>query len=82
MRQPSGYPADVHAICNLLRSAIVDLFLTVTDHFRTGEPAFNDYGCIGWVSRAAMKLVPQGTSKAFSNTGFADARQPESGIRG
>jgi O-methyltransferase involved in polyketide biosynthesis len=61
----------------LSEPAIVDLFLTVTDHFRTGELAFNDYGRIGWVSRAALKLVPQGTSKAFSNAGFADARQPE-----
>jgi O-methyltransferase involved in polyketide biosynthesis len=61
----------------LSEPAIVDLFLTVTDHFRTGELAFNDYGRIGWVSRAALKRVPQGTSKAFSNAGFADARQPE-----
>jgi O-methyltransferase involved in polyketide biosynthesis len=61
----------------LSEPTIVDLFLAVTDHFRTGELAFNDYGRIGWVSRAALKLVPQGTSKAFANAGFADARQPE-----
>jgi len=61
----------------LSEPAIVDLFLTVTDHFRTGELAFNDYGRIGWVSRVALRLVPQGTAKAFSNAGFADARQPE-----
>jgi O-methyltransferase involved in polyketide biosynthesis len=61
----------------LSEPALVDLFLTVTDHFDTGEFAFNDYGCIGWASRAAMKLVPQGTGKAFSNAGFADARHPE-----
>ena len=77
-------PADRHTMlvadgltAFLSEPAIVDLFLTVTDHFRTGELAFNDYGSIGWVSRAALKLVPQGTSKAFSNAGFADARQPE-----
>lgn len=61
----------------LSEPAIVEMFVTVTDHFRTGELAFNDYGRIGWVSRAALKLVPQGTSKAFANAGFADARQPE-----
>jgi O-methyltransferase involved in polyketide biosynthesis len=61
----------------LSEPALVDLFLTVTDHFRTGEFAFNDYGCIGWASRTAMKLVPQGTGKAFSSAGFADARHPE-----
>ncbi len=73
-------PADRHTMlvadgltAFLSEPAIVDLFLTVTDHFRTGELAFNDYGSIGWVSRAALKLVPQGTSKAFSNAGFADA---------
>lgn len=61
----------------LSEPVLVNLFQTVTDHFSTGELAFNDYGRIGWVSRAALKLVPQGTSKAFSNAGFADARQPE-----
>jgi O-methyltransferase involved in polyketide biosynthesis len=69
----------------LSEPAIVDLFLAMTDHFRTGELAFNDYGRIGWASRAALKLVPQGTSKAFSNAGFADAGggdQPHRRTRG
>ena len=61
----------------LSEPALADLFMTVTAHFRTGELVFNDYGRIGWASRTAMKFVPQGTGKAFSNTGFADARHPE-----
>jgi O-methyltransferase involved in polyketide biosynthesis len=56
---------------------LVNLFQTVTDCFRSGELVFNDYGRIGWVSRAVMKLIPQGTAKVFSNAGFADARRPE-----
>jgi O-methyltransferase involved in polyketide biosynthesis len=60
---------------------IVNLFRTVTDHFRTGELAFNDYGRVGRASRTAMRLVPQRSVKAFgpnwANPGFADARRPE-----
>jgi O-methyltransferase involved in polyketide biosynthesis len=65
----------------LSEPVIVALFQTVTDHFRTGELAFNDYGRIGRVSRTAMKLAPQRSVKAFgpiwNNPGFADARRPE-----
>jgi O-methyltransferase involved in polyketide biosynthesis len=65
----------------LSESMLVNFFQTVTDHFRTGELAFNDYGRVGRVSRTAMKLVPQPSVKAFgpnwANPGFADARRPE-----
>jgi O-methyltransferase involved in polyketide biosynthesis len=65
----------------LSEPVIVELFHTVTDHFRTGELAFNDYGRIGRVSRTAMKLAPQRSVKAFgsnwNNPGFADARCAE-----
>ena len=77
---PAGRPTILMAdglTAFLSESALVDLFLTVTNHFRTGELVFNDYGSIGWASRTAMRFVPQGTGKAFSNAGFADARQPE-----
>ena len=64
----------------LSEPALVNLFQTVTDHFRTGELAFNDYGRIGWASRTAMKYVPQRSLKAFgtnwNNSGFADAGRP------
>jgi O-methyltransferase involved in polyketide biosynthesis len=65
----------------LSEPVIVSLFQTVTDHFRTGELAFNDYGRVRWAGRTAMKLAPQRTFKVCSpnwnNPGFADARHPE-----
>jgi O-methyltransferase involved in polyketide biosynthesis len=65
----------------LTEPVMVGFFRTVTDHFHTGELAFNDYGRVGRVSRTAMKLVPQRSVKAFganwANPGFADARRPE-----
>jgi O-methyltransferase involved in polyketide biosynthesis len=65
----------------LSEAMIVNLFQTVTDHFRTGELAFNDYGRVGPTSRAAMKLAPQRSVKAFgpnwNNPGFGDARRPQ-----
>jgi O-methyltransferase involved in polyketide biosynthesis len=65
----------------LSEAAIIRLFESVTEHFGTGELAFNDYGRVGWVSRTAMKLAPQRSVKAFSmnwnNWGFADAHRPE-----
>ena len=74
--RPTMLVAD--GLIGFLREAeMIGLFQSVTDHFRTGELAFNDYGRIGRMSRLAMRLIPQGTSKVFSNAGFADARQPE-----
>jgi O-methyltransferase involved in polyketide biosynthesis len=65
----------------LSEPVIVNLFQTVSDHFRTGELAFNDYGRVGRASRTAMRLAPQRSVKAFgpnwNNPGFADARRPE-----
>jgi O-methyltransferase involved in polyketide biosynthesis len=64
----------------LTEPVLVSLFRAVTEHFRTGELAFNDYGHVGWASRTAMKYVPQRSLKAFGanwkNSGFADARRP------
>lgn len=64
----------------LSEAALVNVFRTVTDHFRAGELAFNDYGRVGLASRTAMKLAPQRSVKAFgpswNNSGFADARRP------
>ena len=63
----------------LSESAMLNLFQTATDHFRTGELAFNDYGRTGWATRAAVKLAPQRSFGGFTptNPGFADARCPE-----
>jgi O-methyltransferase involved in polyketide biosynthesis len=59
---------------------IIEIFRRITDHFASGELAFNDYGRIGWVSRVAIKLYPQKMFKdigsQFSYPGFKDARHP------
>ena len=66
----------------LSEPVIAGIFRRITDHFRSGELAFNDYGRIGWVSRAAMKLYPQKMFKdvgsQFGYPGFKDAHHPES----
>ena len=63
------------------RSAIVGIFRRITEHFDSGEFAFNDYGRIGWVSRQAIKLYPQKMFKdvgsQFGYPGFKDAHHPE-----
>jgi O-methyltransferase involved in polyketide biosynthesis len=65
----------------LTEPVIVGIFRRITDHFRTGELAFNDYGRIGWVSRVAIKLYPQKMYKdlgsQFGYPGFKDAHHPE-----
>ncbi|MBO0866143.1 MAG: class I SAM-dependent methyltransferase [Mycobacterium sp.] len=65
----------------LSEPVIIKLFRRITEHFASGELAFNDYGRIGWFSRLAVKLAPQ---KMFSVVGgqwgylgFKDAHQPE-----
>ena len=60
---------------------IAGIFRRITDHFGSGELAFNDYGRIGWVSRVAIKLYPQKMFKdvgsQFGYPGFKDAHYPE-----
>jgi O-methyltransferase involved in polyketide biosynthesis len=66
----------------LTEAQIIAIFLTITDHFGTGELAFNDYGRIGWASRLAVKLYPQKMFKdvgsQFRYPGFKDAHHPQS----
>lgn len=61
---------------------IVGIFRLITEHFDSGELAFNDYGRIGWFSRLAVKLYPQKTLKEIGNLygypGFKDAHHPQS----
>jgi O-methyltransferase involved in polyketide biosynthesis len=81
---PAGRPVMVIAdglFAFLSEPVIVGVFRRVTEHFESGELAFNDYGRIGWFSRVAVKLAPQ---QMFSNVGsqwgyagFKDARVPE-----
>ena len=82
---PADRPAMVIAdglFAFLSEPVIVGAFRRVTEYFRSGELAFNDYGRIGWFSRVAVKLAPQrmfsqvGTQWGYA--GFKDARVPES----
>lgn len=65
----------------LAEPVIVGVFRHVTEHFRSGQLAFNDYGRIGWASRLAVKLYPQKMFKdvgsQFAYPGFKDAHHPE-----
>ena len=65
----------------LTEPVIVGIFRRITDHFASGELAFNDYGRIGWVSRLAVKLYPQKMFKDVGSqsgyAGFKDAHHPE-----
>jgi O-methyltransferase involved in polyketide biosynthesis len=65
----------------LTEPTLVDVFRRITEHFETGELAFNDYGRIGAFSRAATKLAPQKMFKDVGSQwgypGFKDAHHPE-----
>ena len=65
----------------LSEPVIVGIFRRITDHFGSGELAFNDYGGIGWFSRLAIKLYPQKMFKDVGSQwgylGFKDAHHPE-----
>jgi O-methyltransferase involved in polyketide biosynthesis len=82
---PAERPAILTAnglLAFLNEQEIISLFRQVTGHLQAGELAFNDYGRIGWVSRAAVKLAPQPMFKAVAGQwsgypGFKDARWPE-----
>jgi O-methyltransferase involved in polyketide biosynthesis len=87
-RWPETIPADRPTIliadgllAFLREEVIVDLFRGITDHFGSGELAFNDYGGIGWFSHAAIKLLPQkmfhDVGSQWGYAGFKDAHHPE-----
>ncbi|BAX92375.1 putative O-methyltransferase Omt [Mycobacterium shigaense] len=65
----------------LSEPVIVNVFRRLTEHFKSGELAFNDYGRIGWFTRAAVKLAPQrmfaSVGAQWGYPGFRDARVPE-----
>jgi O-methyltransferase involved in polyketide biosynthesis len=81
---PAHRPTMVRAdglFAFLSEPVIVGLFRRITEHFGSGELAFNDYGRIGWVSRIAVKLAPQKMFSAvgpqWGYAGFKDAHYPE-----
>jgi O-methyltransferase involved in polyketide biosynthesis len=87
-RWPDSIPGDRPAMliadglfAFLTEPQIVAIFRRITDHFHSGQLAFNDYGRIGWLSRMAIKLYPQKMFKdvgsQFGYPGFKDAHHPE-----
>jgi O-methyltransferase involved in polyketide biosynthesis len=85
---PDTIPADRPTIlvadglfAFLTEPVIVGIFRRITDHFRSGQLAFNDYGGIGRFSRLAIKLYPQQMFKDIGSQwgypGFKDAHHPE-----
>jgi O-methyltransferase involved in polyketide biosynthesis len=65
----------------LSEPVIVGVFRRITEHFMSGQLAFNDYGRIGWFSRLAVKLAPQRmftqVGAQWGYAGFKDARVPQ-----
>jgi O-methyltransferase involved in polyketide biosynthesis len=65
----------------LSEPVIVGVFRGITEHFGSGELAFNDYGRIGWFSKLAIKFAPQKMFKDVGSqwgyAGFKDAHHPE-----
>ena len=65
----------------LTEPVIAGIFRRITEHFDSGEIAFNDYGRIGWISRAALKFFPakmfKDVGSQWGYPGFKDARHPE-----
>jgi O-methyltransferase involved in polyketide biosynthesis len=87
-RWPDAIPADRPTMliadglfAFLPESVIVGIFTRITEHFGTGELAFNDYGRIGWFSKLAIKVAPQKMFKDVGSqwgfAGFKDAHHPE-----
>jgi O-methyltransferase involved in polyketide biosynthesis len=81
---PADRPAMVIAdglFAFLSEEVIVGVFRRITEHFGSGQLAFNDYGGIGWFSRVAVKLAPQQmfnqVGSQWGYAGFKDARVPE-----
>lgn len=81
---PAGRPTMLVAdglLAFLTEPVIVALFRRITEHFQSGELAFNDYGGIGWISRIAIRLSPQKMFKVVAGQrgylGFKDAHHPE-----
>jgi O-methyltransferase involved in polyketide biosynthesis len=65
----------------LSEPVIANLFRHITVHFRSGELAFNDYGRMGRLTTAAMKLAPRKATstvgRQWGYPGFKDAHHPE-----
>ena len=86
---PDTVPADrpTMLIANglfafLSEPVIAGIFRRITEHFGTGEIAFNDYGGIGWLSRAALinssrRRCSRTSEAGWGYAGFKDAHHPQ-----
>ncbi|BCP05701.1 hypothetical protein MINTM019_31570 [Mycobacterium paraintracellulare] len=70
----------------LSEQVIVGVFRRITEHFKSGELAFNDYGHIGWFSRLAVRLARSRCSARLVRSGAIRASKTRGcrrrGIRG
>lgn len=81
---PADRPAMLIAdglLAFLSEPVIVNLFRRITEHFGSGEFAFNDYGRMGRLTTAAMRLAPRKATSSVGSLwgypGFKDAHHPE-----
>lgn len=81
---PADRPTMVRAdglFAFVAEPVLVGLFRRITEHFASGELAFNDYGHVGLLTRAATRLAPQRMfdliGSQWGYRGFNDARHPE-----
>jgi O-methyltransferase involved in polyketide biosynthesis len=58
-------------------SLLINLFRRIPEYFRGGEVAINDYGRVGALNIAAMKVVFSAVGSQWIYRGFSDARTPE-----
>jgi len=61
----------------LPESVVINLFRRITEHFRSGELALNDYGRVSRSSVVAMKVVFSAVGNQWAYRGFKDAHVPE-----
>jgi O-methyltransferase involved in polyketide biosynthesis len=62
----------------LPESVIVGLFRRIPEYFGSGEVAINDYGRVGRLNIAAMKIGFSAVGNQWAYRGFADPHVPES----
>jgi O-methyltransferase involved in polyketide biosynthesis len=78
---PSDRPTMLIAdglLAFLPESVIVNLFRRIPEYFGSGEVAMNDYGRVGRLNIAAMKIGFSAVGNQWAYRGFADAHVPES----
>ena len=80
-RIPSDRPTMLIAdglLAFLPEPVIIGLFRHIPEHFGSGEVAMNDYGRVGRLNIAAMKIVFSAVGNQWAYRGFSDAHVPES----